>query len=79
MRFLCVVALIVSALTPSVRALAETTPRPAPPKIGETQDADKKAEYLESKHYMPCPSDVRFPNGQQACLGLPGYPDDPNE
>ena len=31
------------------------------------------------------PSDVRFPNGQQVCLGLPGYPDfrvrayDPNE
>jgi hypothetical protein len=46
----------------------------AAPKIGETQDADVKAEYLEAIPYKPCPANVRFSNGRQACLGLPGYP-----
>jgi hypothetical protein len=50
--------------------------RPAPhvPTLGETQDADIKSEYLEAIPYKPCPANVRFPNGQQACLGLPGRP-----
>ena len=43
----------------------------AAPKIGETQDADVKAEYLEAIPYKPCPANVRFPNGRQVCLGLP--------
>jgi hypothetical protein len=46
----------------------------AAPKIGETKDADIKAEYLEAVPYQPCPANVRFPNGQQMCLGLPGDP-----
>jgi hypothetical protein len=56
-----------------------------PPNVGQTQDADIKAEYLEAIPYKPCPANVRFPNGRQECLGLPGYPDsrhrwyDPNE
>jgi hypothetical protein len=36
-------------------AFAQTVPRPAP-NITETQDAGKKAEYLESFPYRPCPS-----------------------
>jgi hypothetical protein len=55
-------------------AFAQTGQRRAPPKINETQDADTKAEYLESIPYKPCPASVRFPNGQHACLGLPGQP-----
>ena len=46
----------------------------AAPKIDETKDADVKAEYLEAVPYQPCPANVRFPNGQQMCLGLPGHP-----
>ena len=41
------------------------------PTLGETTDADIKSEYLEAIPYKPCPANVRFPNGQQACLGLP--------
>ena len=44
------------------------------PTLGETQDADIKAEYLEAMPYKPCPANVRFFNGQQMCLGLPGNP-----
>jgi hypothetical protein len=43
----------------------------APHGIGETTDAGVKAEYEERLPYKPCPSSVRFPNGQQACLGGP--------
>ena len=50
-----------------------TAPRHVPT-LGETQDADIKAEYLEAMPYQPCPANVRFPNGQQMCLGLPGNP-----
>jgi hypothetical protein len=81
---LLIVAVLASAL-PLAPAFAQTAPRPAPPQIGETQDADKKAEYLEARPYKPCPTNVRFPNGRQVCLGLPGDPDsrvrsyDPNE
>jgi hypothetical protein len=54
-------------------AYAQTTPTAprTPPAIGETKDADIKAEYLEAIPYKPCPANVRFPNGRQACLGLP--------
>ena len=44
------------------------------PTLSETTDADIKSEYLEAIPYKPCPANVRFPNGQQACLGLPGRP-----
>jgi len=47
-----------------------TAPRTLPT-LGQTQDADIKAEYLEAIPYKPCPANVRFPNGQQRCLGLP--------
>jgi hypothetical protein len=93
MRFLIAAALTVLALAQVQGALAQTARRANPPEIDETQgatidgtqDATKKAEYLEARPYIPCPSSVRFPNGQHACLGLPGYPDqkvrrdDPNE
>jgi hypothetical protein len=78
MRFLIIAAVLASAL-PLVPAFAQTAPRPAPPKISETQDAGKKAEYLESRPYKPCPSSVVFPNGQHACIGLPAYMDSPGE
>jgi hypothetical protein len=64
MRFLIIAAVLISALPAAGGAFAQTAPRPAPPNIGETQDAGKKAEYLESKTYKPCLSSVRFPNGQ---------------
>jgi hypothetical protein len=44
-----------------------------PPNIADTSDASIKAEYEENVPYIPCPADVRFPNGRQACLGLPEY------
>jgi hypothetical protein len=43
------------------------------PNIADTSDASVKAEYEERVPYIPCPADVRFPNGHQACLGLPEY------
>jgi hypothetical protein len=73
MRSFYVAAVSILALGPVPGAFAETVPRSAP-NITETQDAAKKAEYLESFLYKPCPSNVRFPNGQQMCLGLPGHP-----
>jgi hypothetical protein len=85
MRFLIVAAVLISGVPLAVSAFAQTAQRPAPPQIGETKDADIKAEYLQSMPYKPCPANVRFPNGQQVCLGLPRYPDsrvrsyDPNE
>jgi hypothetical protein len=75
MRFLSTAAVAILTLALVDGALAETAPRPTPPEIGDTQDAAKKAEYLEARPYKPCPSSVRFPNGQNACLGLPGNPD----
>jgi hypothetical protein len=81
-----VAAALISAVPSGAGALAQTTQRPAAPDINKTQDAKIKEEYLESKPYIPCPADVRFPNGQQVCLGLPWYPHsrkdryrDPNE
>ena len=50
------------------------TAPPHVPTLSQTQDADIKSEYLEAIPYKPCPANVRFPNGQQACLGLPGRP-----
>jgi hypothetical protein len=73
LRIFVAVGLLVT-LSLSSNALAQTGRPHAPPKINETQDADTKAEYLESIPYKPCPASVRFPNGQHACLGLPGHP-----
>jgi hypothetical protein len=75
MRVLIIVAALASALPAVSGALAETAqPKPAAPKMDETQDAKIKAEYLEAIPYRPCPANVRFPSGQQVCLGLPGNP-----
>jgi hypothetical protein len=75
MRFQLFAAVALTAVLPLIsNALAQTGQRHAPPKINETQDADTKAEYLESIPYKPCPASVRFPNGQHACLGFPGHP-----
>ena len=67
-------AALIAALPLISNALAQTGQRHAPPKITETQDADTKAEYLESIPYKPCPASVVFPNGQHACLGGSGHP-----
>ena len=85
MRFIFAAAVAALVLIPPRSGLTESARRPAPPDITETQDADKKAEYLEAKPYKPCPANVRLPSGEQVCLGFPGYPeskvrtDDPNE
>jgi len=72
-RFLTICAVLISALLTATSAFAQTDTR-TPPKIADTTDADIKAEYLEAIPYKPCPSNVRFPNGQQMCLGFPGHP-----
>ena len=75
MRFQIFAAVaLIAALSLVSNALAQTGQRHAPPKITETQDADTKAEYLESIPYKPCPASVLFPNGQHACLGAPSSP-----
>jgi hypothetical protein len=87
MRFMVIVAAtLIFAMPLAAGAFAQTAQRPAAPDINQTQDAKIKEEYLQSKPYVPCPADVRFSNGRQACLGLPWYPrsgrdrhDDPNE
>jgi hypothetical protein len=48
MRLLLAAASCLSALWLTGFAVAETARRPDPPKISETQDPEKKAEYLES-------------------------------
>jgi hypothetical protein len=74
LRFPIVAAGLTFALLLADSAFAETANPQATPKIDETQDAEIKAEYLEAIPYKPCPANVRFLNGRQACLGLPGYP-----
>jgi hypothetical protein len=75
MRFQIFAVVAVTFALPLVsNALAQTGQRHAPPKITETQDADTKAEYLESIPYKPCPASVLFPNGQHACLGAATSP-----
>jgi hypothetical protein len=74
LRFLIVAAGLTFGLLSTDGAFAETAKPQGAPKIDETQDAKIKAEYLEAIPYKPCPANVRFPNGRQACLGLPGYP-----
>jgi hypothetical protein len=73
MRFMITTVVLLSALPLVGSASAQNVPR-TPPTIGDTKDADIKAEYLEAIPYKPCPANVRFPNGEQMCLGLPGHP-----
>jgi len=77
MRVVKIAAILLAELPlAAASAYAQTTPTAprSPPAIGGTQDADIEAEYLEAIPYKPCPANVRFPNGQQMCLGLPGNP-----
>ena len=74
MRFFLIATVLISALAPVAEAFAQTDQPRTQPKMDETQDAKIKAEYLESIPYQPCPANVRFPNGRQICLGLPGNP-----
>jgi hypothetical protein len=78
MRRLAVAAVLIFAPPLTFDALAQTAQRTTPPKLDETQNADRKAEYLESIPYKPCPASVVFPNGKRACIGGPGYPDSDN-
>jgi hypothetical protein len=66
-------------------ALAQDTPTGKPPSSGAPGDkppsgpptrtlADIKDETEAGLIYEPCPANVRFSNGQQMCLGLPGSP-----
>jgi hypothetical protein len=72
MPVLWLIALLALSLT-SARA-AENAKSQGAPSLDETNEADKKAKYLESIPYRPCPSPVRMPNGQVECLGSPGEP-----
>src|SRR5215813_10763053 len=45
------------------------------PPSGGAGPADIKEETEAGIRYQPCPANVRFPNGQQMCLGLPAGPD----
>ena len=74
MRFFLIATVLISALAPVAEAFAQTDKPRTQPKMDETQDAKIKAEYLKSIPYQPCPANVRFPNGRQMCLGLPGNP-----
>jgi hypothetical protein len=74
MRILLAAATCLLTLLLTDFAVAETARRPDPPKISETQDPEKKAEYLESIPYKPCPASVVLPSGRHACIGMPGNP-----
>ena len=70
MPVLWLIALLISTIT--LANAADSARARALPLLEETGDADKKADYLESIPYMPCPSAVRVPNGQLVCMGSPG-------
>jgi hypothetical protein len=72
MRVLLLLAFLASSLISA--SAADNAKRHGSPSLDETNEADKKAEYLESIPYKPCPSAVRMPNGQVECLGSPGEP-----
>jgi hypothetical protein len=72
MPVLWLIALLISSIT--FANAADSAKGRALPLLEETGDPEKKAEYLESIPYRPCPSAVRMPNGQLVCLGSPGEP-----
>jgi hypothetical protein len=72
MRVLWPIALLALSLTSG--NAADDAKRHGGPSLDETDDADKKAEYLELLPYKPCPSAVKMPNGKIECLGSPGEP-----
>jgi hypothetical protein len=57
---------------PSSGAAGEKAPSEKPPNAGPARTtADIKEETEAGIVYQPCPANVRFPSGQQMCLGLP--------
>ena len=59
-------------------ALAQDTGGEKPPSGGPGRTtADIKEETEAGIAYQPCPANVRFPSGQQMCLGLPAGPGRP--
>jgi hypothetical protein len=53
-------------------ALAQDTGDEKPPSAAPSRTlADIKDETEANIPYQPCPSNVRFSNGQQMCLGFP--------
>jgi hypothetical protein len=57
---------------PSSGAAGEKAPGEKPPSGGPARTtADIKEETEAGITYQPCPANVRFPGGEQMCLGLP--------
>jgi hypothetical protein len=57
---------------PSSGAAGEKAPSEKPPSGGPARSlADINEETEAGITYQPCPANVRFPGGQQMCLGLP--------
>ena len=64
-----------SAGPPGERSSSDKPSSDKPPNLGPARTlADIKEETEAGITYQPCPANVRFPNGQQMCLGLPGFP-----
>ena len=60
---------------PGERSSSDKPSSDKPPNLGPARTlADIKEETEPGITYQPCPANVRFPNGQQMCLGLPGFP-----
>jgi hypothetical protein len=60
---------------PGERSSSDKPSSDKPPSLGPARTlADIKEETEAGIVYQPCPANVRFPNGQQMCLGLPGFP-----
>ena len=57
---------------PSSGAAGEKAPSEKPPNAGPSRTTAEIAEETEAGIvYQPCPANLRFPSGQQMCLGLP--------
>ena len=57
---------------PGERSSSDKPSSDKPPNLGPARTlADIKEETEAGIVYQPCPAKVRFPNGQQICLGLP--------
>ena len=60
---------------PGERSSSDKPSSDKPPNLGPARTlADIKEETEAGITYQPCPANVRFPNGQQMCLGLQGFP-----
>jgi hypothetical protein len=70
MPVLWLIVLLISSIT--LASASDSAKTRVLPLLEETGDADKKADYLESIPYRPCPSAVRMANGQLVCMGSPG-------